>query len=165
MDEEKHAAVLQWLQNFKATMPDAFTLTILGKCKLEDVLRYMHYPEYYSHRWGNEMTQYVVYAIDFIACHYLLPFPKIKPPTAEEKVLVVWLNENYHKLVYREHILFHPFTIRYFIQYLQRDAVIYQWNASEVVRYQKKLMVLMERIGSILITTQGASSASAPRKQ
>lgn len=138
-DPNMHAEnVLQWLTNFKATMPDAFALTILGKCKLEDVLRYMHYPGYYSHRWGHEMTQHIVYAINFIACHYLLPFPKIMPPTTAEKELVLWLNENYHKLVYREHILFHPFTIRYFIQYLKRDEIIYQWNASEVVRYKKK---------------------------
>ena len=137
---------MKWLQNFKATMPDAFTLTILGKCKLEDVLRYMHYPGYYRHQWGYEITQHVLHAIDFIARHYLVPFPEITPPTAEEKEMVSWLTKNESKLLYRERMFYHPFTIRYFIQYLQRAEVIYQWNAGEVVRYKKKYEKLLARM-------------------
>lgn len=142
MAQEKYTSVLHWIQNFKATMPDTFSLTILGKCKLEDVLRYMQYPEYYKHRWGSEITQQIIHTIDFIALHYVVPFPKITQPSDAEKELVMWLHKNSHKLIYRERIFYHPFTIRYFIQYLQRDEVIYQWNASEVLRYQRKFILL-----------------------
>jgi hypothetical protein len=144
MEDTKHTAVLHWLQNFKATMPDEFALSIICKCKLEDVLRYMRFPGFYSYRWGNEMTQNLEHAIDFIARHYLIPFPEITGPTHAEKDLVVWLNENYNILVYRERLFYHPFTIHYFIQYLQRDAIIYQWNASEVLKYQKRFELLFE---------------------
>ena len=149
---DKQCAVQQWLTNFKSTMPDAFALTILGKCKLEDVLRYMHYPGYYSYLWGPQFTHRIQLAIERIAKHYLIPFPEIAPPSQEEEELIKWLNNNYSKLIYRERVLYHPFTIRYLIQYLKRDAVIYNWNASVVVSYQKKyeLLLVEDRYATVI---------------
>jgi hypothetical protein len=139
---DKQCAVQQWLTNFKSTMPDTYQVTCIGKCKLEDVEIYLRNPFTYWCKYGPVHTRQAEESTEHIAKYNLLPFPKLKPPTPKENELAKWLYFYRELLKHRSAILYHPFTIKYFIQYLQRDAAIYTWNASELIKYRSKFKVL-----------------------
>lgn len=130
--------VLTYLKKIKLQNQVYYEGLSLYCVKPNDIIKYIEHPEKCS-KFPLDFIATIENAIIRISKKYLIDFPIIESQTEEDRVLSKLLRKNSFfafgtNTFFREEI-----TINHIIAYMERDEIIYLWNADFVLKTQHEV--------------------------
>jgi len=138
--------VLTYLKKMKLHNKSAYDKIIIFGAKPHDIIKFIERPEDCG-RWPIDFVYKVQSTIPKISKMFLIDFPKIEQQTEEDRILSKLLRKNNFPNFDADTFFGIMVSVNHVIQFLERDPVIYEWNAffvlqvsEEVIRVKEKLL-------------------------
>lgn len=138
--------IVTFLKKMKLHNPEYYDRVIMFSVKPNDIIKYLELPENCGN-WPFDFVGKVEFAVKRIAKLYLVDFPEIETQTEEDRVLSKLLTNNNFNAFGTNTFFKNEVTVNHVIQFMKRDAVIYDWNGYFVSQVKQEV----QRVKNILL--------------
>lgn len=140
---KKQANVLDYLKNMKKYCPLYYEHLRTFGVAPNDIIKVIENPDACG-RWKFDYVGMVFQAIDKIDKYYLIPFPEIEKQTEEDRVISNILRKNSYYCFGTNTFFDELVKVNHIIDYMERNKVIYEWNAHFVLCVQQEVKRVKE---------------------
>ena len=125
---EKEVKVLKYLKNEQKFVSENNVIVSYYGVSAKDIIKFIEHPELCG-RWPFDYVFQIENTITKISKKYIIDFPQIEIQTEEDRVLSKLLKKN-NFLAFGTNTFFDKIvTVKHVIQFMERDPIIYEWNA------------------------------------
>ncbi len=136
---ETEARVLEYLRKYKKFLPEYFDKLVIFGARANDIVKIIQNPDACGH-WRFDYVYTVFEAIKKINKKYLIPFPEIEEQTEEDRVISYILKKNAQLCLGTTDFFKGTVNVNHVIEFMERNPVIYDWNADFVLNVQYEVM-------------------------
>ncbi|TRX16124.1 hypothetical protein FNW25_01740 [Flavobacterium franklandianum] len=137
--------VVTYLKKFKLHHKALYDRLIIFGVKPNDVIKYLEQPEQCGN-WPFDFVCEMASVIPKISKKYLIDFPIIELQTEEDRVISKLLRKN-NLLAFDIKIYLNKMvSVNHLIQFMERDPIIYEWNAYFVWQVSQEVIEVKEKL-------------------
>lgn len=136
-------SVLTYLKKLKFQNLTYYDIIILFGVKPNDIIKYIERPEQCG-KWPFDFVSQIYDAILKIEKYCLIGIPQIELQTDEDKVISKLLRKNFYLCFGTNTFFGDEIQVHHVIAFMERNEVIYEWNADFILKTQKEVKRVKE---------------------